>query len=74
MTDEPGRRQVDEDGIQRFACLCEMTRDMLDRTTPAQRDRMQQTHLAAARGPANNLRLMCEMADMLHQLKRAAEG
>ncbi len=55
---------------RRLATLCRMTREMLDRMTPAQRDRMMQEHLAAARGPERNLRLLCEMSRFLFECRK----
>jgi len=70
VTDQSDHPIADDEMCRRFARLCEMTQDMLDRMTSAQRDRMKQEHLAAARGPTNNLRLLCEMTDVLHLLRK----
>jgi hypothetical protein len=43
---------------------------MLSRMTSAERDRMMQEHLAAARGPQRNLQLLCEMTRTLFELRR----
>jgi len=62
-------RVVDEESRQRLAKTCEMMQEMLDNMSLAQRDRMRQTNLAAARGPANNFKLLCEMTDALRELR-----
>ena len=61
---------------ERLVKLCRMTQEMLDRMTDAQRDRMLQEHLAAARCPEKNLQRLCEMTQALLDLRRAckAEG
>ena len=58
-------RVADAASCERFARLCRMTGDMLAIMTPAERDRMMQEHLAAARGPQRNLQLLCEMTRAL---------
>ncbi len=55
---------------QRLATLCRMTREMLERMTSAERDRMMQEHLATARGPERNLQLLCEMTRFLFECRR----
>ena len=72
MTDQTGQREADEESRQRLARLCEMSDALFDGMTPAQRDRIQQTHLAAARGPMGNLRLLCEMTNLLIRLRRGS--
>ena len=60
-----GERVAGAAACERFAHLGRMTREMLSRMTPAERDRMMQEHLAAARGPERNLQLLC---DTVHAL------
>ena len=62
----------DEEAIQRLVRLCEMNQQMLDRMSDAQRDRILQTHLAEARGPAKNLQALCEMSDLIRSLRPPA--
>ena len=71
MSDNPNDRKVDKDAQERFARLCEMTQEVLDNMSPGERDQMRQRHLAAARGPANNLRLLFQMTDMLLAIRKA---
>ena len=59
---------------ERLATLCRMTREMLERMTPAERDRMMQEHLASARGPEGNLARLCEMTRTLLALRRQPLG
>ena len=59
---------------ERLATLCRMTREMLERMTPAERDRMMQEHLACARGPERNLALLCEMTRTLVALRKEPRG
>ena len=72
MTDKKDNLAADEASSGRLARLCEMTDAMFSRMKPAERDRMRQAHLAAARGPTRNLQLLCEMTDMLRELKAAS--
>lgn len=58
---------------ERLVILCRMTQEMLDRMTDAERDRMLQEHLAAARGPEKNLQRLCEMTQTLLELRRACK-
>lgn len=59
---------------EKLALVCRMTREMLERMTPAERDRMMQEHLAAARGPQRNLQLLCDMTRTLLALRNRAEA
>jgi hypothetical protein len=43
--------------------ICAMTDARLREMSPADRDRMLQTHLAAARGSRRNFMLLCSMTD-----------
>ena len=65
-------RRVDDEAIQRFFEVCEMTDQMLAAMSPAEKDRMQQRHLAAARGPINNFFLACELSDAMHAWRSAS--
>ncbi len=51
--------------------ICERTDAMLRAMDPADRDRMLQIHLAAARGPRRNFMLLCKMTDDLAPVRRA---
>ncbi len=64
-------RVADTAACERLARLCRMTQEMLDRMTDAQRDRMLQEHLAAARGPEKNLKCLCDMTQALLELRLA---
>jgi len=66
-----GDRVADQSACEQFARLCRMTQEMLDRMTDAQRDRMLQEHLAAARGPEKNLKCLCDMTQTLLELRQA---
>ena len=54
----------------RFLEICRMTDEMIAKMPPAKRDRMLQTHLAAARGPAGNFKLLCELTDAFAPIRR----
>lgn len=56
----------------RFLQLCQMQHDMWTRISPAERDRIQQRHLAACQCSATKLRLLCEMTDMVRVLRTVA--
>lgn len=56
---------------QRLVQLCEMQERMWSSLRPDERDRILQTHMAAARGPTRNLVLLCEMTDSLQALRQA---
>jgi hypothetical protein len=60
---------VDEASINRFLAMCEMTEERLRTMSAADRDRMLQTHLSAARGPDKNFELMCETIDFLRSAR-----
>ena len=64
----------DAEAQQRLATLCRMTREMLERMTPAERDRMMQEHLAAARGPERNLQLLCDMTRTVLALRKQTQN
>jgi hypothetical protein len=66
-------RYVDDESVLRFIRACELTDSRLASMSPAERDRMLQTHLAAARGPERNLQLMFEMTDFLLSLRHEQE-
>jgi hypothetical protein len=51
-----------------------MTSEMLERMTPAERDRLLQRHLAEARGPQKNLSVLCAMTSALLRLRHAASN
>ncbi len=55
---------------ERFLLLCRMTDEMMRSMSPADRDRMLQEHLAAARGPGRNFLLLCQMSDALAGVRR----
>jgi len=48
-----------------------MTSEFLRGMTPQERDRVLQTHMAEARGPAGNARVLCAMTDLLIRSRRA---
>jgi len=50
--------------------ICEMTDAMLRGMSPADRDRMLQCHLAAARGARRNFALLCQMTDAFATVRR----
>ncbi|MCK4660544.1 MAG: hypothetical protein KAV82_13570 [Phycisphaerae bacterium] len=64
----------DQASARRAQRLREMTRDLLNDMTPAQRDRMMQIHLAQARGPRQNVLLACQMTSMLLRLEAAKKA
>lgn len=47
----------------RFRRLCEMQQRRWDNMPPPEKDRLLQSHLAAARGPRRNFMLLCKMTD-----------
>jgi hypothetical protein len=55
---------------ERLLRICEMTDAQLRAMSPADRDRMLQVHLAAARGPRRNFTLLCAMTDGLAAVRR----
>lgn len=55
---------------EKFLRICEMTDERLRAMSPAERDRMLQIHLTAARGPRRNFMLLCEMTDSLAPIRR----
>lgn len=55
---------------QRFRRLCRMMDEMLANMSPAERDRMYQIHLAAARGPVRNFQLLAEMTDAMILMRK----
>lgn len=72
---EPNERDHTEAAIntdlgERFRQICEMTDERLRRMSPAERDRMLQVHLAAARGPRRNFALLCQMTDAFASVRR----
>lgn len=69
MSDEPLEQTVNKTAQQNLLRLCEMMRTMCENMTPAERDRMRQTNLAAARGPVKNLVLLCSMTSSLRALR-----
>ena len=64
---------ADPVACERFVRLCRMTDEMLAKMTPAERDRMMQEHLAAARGPERNLELLCNMTETLLALRKQTQ-
>jgi hypothetical protein len=62
-------REAEERG-RRLVEVFEATAEMFNRMSPAERDRIQQSHLAAARGPRGNFRLVLEGMDLLLKLRR----
>jgi hypothetical protein len=50
--------------------ICELTDARLREMSPAERDRLLQYHLAAARGPRRNFELLCRMTDDLAPVRR----
>lgn len=56
--------------LERAATLRQMMNDHIRNLSPYQRDRILQIHLAQARGPARNLRLLCETTAMLFRARR----
>ncbi len=59
-----------EELARKLVLTCRMTDEMLRNMSPADRDRMLQTHLAAVRGPARNFALVCQATDALMDLHR----
>ncbi len=56
--------------LERAAALREMMNDYIRNLSPHQRDRKLQIHLAQARGPVRNLRLLCETTAMLFRARK----
>jgi excinuclease ABC subunit A len=69
MTKKQKHKTVDHEACLRFARLCEINQEMMDKTTPAEQDRMRQTNLAAARGPIKNFELLCDMIHAVNELR-----
>lgn len=59
------RAHVDEESAERFALICRLTADLFANMPRPQRDRMFQSHLAAARGPKRNGDLLRSMTARL---------
>jgi len=57
---------------ERFNRLCEMQDRLWRSMPPADKDRILQSHLAAARSPSTRLTMVCKMTDSLRCLRRAA--
>jgi hypothetical protein len=70
---KPNDESQGELGV-RLVRLCGMIEEWLRGMSSAERDRMLQVHLAAARGPRRNFLLLCEMTDALAPIRRARLG
>ena len=66
--------RTDQETMNRFRTICEMTDDRLRNMTSQERDRTMQLHFAQARGPTRNVMLLCEMTDMLLRARRTSLG
>lgn len=64
----------DRDSTASAERLLEAIDEALRSMTPQERDRQLQIHLAQARGPVRNLRLLCEMTAMLLKAKRLMQA
>ena len=62
----------DRDAAERTIRVTRMMNDRLRTMTPQERDRTMQIHLAQARGPVRNAKLLCEMTAMLLRARQAA--
>lgn len=64
----------DPGSVGRFWRCVRLTDEMLRGMSAAQRDRMMQTHLAAARGPVKNFQVHCALASAMRALGRGVLG
>lgn len=55
---------------ERLILLSRMTDERLLAMSPAERDRMLQTHLAATRSPRRKFELLCRMTDSFASIRR----
>ncbi len=62
---------IDADTMTRATRLCEMMNEFITQMPPWKRDRMMQIHLAQARGPMENARLLAAMTNAMIQLRSA---
>jgi len=74
MGTESSQPATDHDDGERLVRLCRLTSEMLERMTPAERDRLLQRHLAEARGPQKNLVVLCAMTSTMLRLRQAASN
>ncbi len=63
----------DTDQGKRAERLWTLMDDYIKRMTPQQRDRILQVHLAQARGPVRNLRLLCDSTALLLRARRTIQ-
>lgn len=62
----------EEETAERAARLRQMMNDYIRSMTPQERDRMMQVHLAQARGPMHNAKLLCQMTSILLLARQGA--
>jgi hypothetical protein len=72
MNGQPEARIADEETCRRFAEVCRLTQERLNRLTPAERDRLFQEHLAAGRSPDARFKTLCQMTTMMLCLRGGA--
>jgi len=66
---EPGGL-VDAESMARFLRLCEMSDERMARMSPAERDGLLQSHMAAAMSPTKKLELLSDMMESVMVLRR----
>ena len=64
---------IDEGITERAKRLTEIINEYIRSRTPQERDRTMQIHLAQARGPVRNARLLFDMTAMFLRARQAAQ-